>query len=69
MDNKNDLPSTTIVLPKNRLVLPPILSRQRKSSSSSLTSNATTSLDVETNNRFALSSKQNSFMKSISETL
>jgi hypothetical protein len=68
MDNKNDLPSTTIVLPKNRLVLPPILSRQRKSSSSSLTSNATTSLDVEINNRFALSPKQNSFMKSISET-
>lgn len=41
------------------------MSRQR--TSSSFTSNGTTSIDGETNNRFVLSSKQNSFMKSISE--
>jgi hypothetical protein len=53
------------VQPKSRLVLPPIIPRQR--TSSSFTSNTTTPLDSETNNRFALSARLNSFMKSISE--
>ncbi len=66
IDNKDDSPSTVIVPTKNRLVLPPILSRQ--GTTSSLASNTTAStLEGETNNRFALSSKQPSFMTSISE--
>jgi hypothetical protein len=66
IDHKDDLPPTVIVPTKNRLVLPPILSRQP--TSTSLVSNTTaTTFDGETNNRFALSSKQASFMTSISK--
>ncbi|CAF3733415.1 unnamed protein product [Rotaria sordida] len=68
MGNKNDLPSTTTTTSKSRLILPSIMSRQRTSSfSSNITSTPRTSLDVETHNRFPLSSRQASFMKSISE--
>ncbi|CAF2653059.1 unnamed protein product [Rotaria sp. Silwood2] len=69
MGNKNDLPSTTNLSSKNRLVLPSIISRQRTSSSfaSNITSTPGTPFDVDTNNRFPLSSRQTTFMKSISE--
>jgi hypothetical protein len=66
MGDKDDLPSKTNAPPKSRLVLPPIMSRQRTSSSFTSNTTATTAFDVETNNRFA-SSRQNTFMKSISE--
>ena len=67
MDNKDDLPSTAPVPHRAHRVLPPISSRRRSSSSTSFASNASTAFDGETTNRFTLPSKQNSFMKSISE--
>jgi hypothetical protein len=66
IDHIDDLPPAVIVPTKNRLVLPPILSRQ-PSSSSIVSSTTAATLDAETNHRFALSSKQTSFMTSISE--
>ncbi len=63
--NKDELPSTTMGSTKSRLILPPIIARQR---TSSLLTNATsTILDNETNNKFTLTSRQSTFMKSISE--
>lgn len=64
--NKDDLSSTTIGPSKTRLILPPIMSRQGTLSSFG-SNGATTSVDNETNNRFTLPSRQNTFMKSISE--
>ncbi|CAF4611135.1 unnamed protein product [Rotaria sp. Silwood1] len=70
MGNKNDLPSTTTATSKSRLILPPIMSRQRTSSfASNITSIPGTPSDVDANNRFPLSSRQTTFMKSISEIL
>jgi hypothetical protein len=66
MGNKDDLPSKKTAPSKNRLVLPPILSRQRTSSSFASNTTAATPFDNEINNRFT-SSRQNTFMKSISE--
>ena len=64
--DKNKLTLTTNAPSRTRLILPSIASRQR--TSSSLKSNVTTTvLDNETNNRFTLPSRQNTFMKSISE--
>ncbi len=64
--NKNDLSLNTMVQTKDRLILPPIITRQR--TSSGLISSATsTTLDNDTNNKFTLPSRQSTFMKSISE--
>ncbi|CAF3496897.1 unnamed protein product [Rotaria socialis] len=66
--NKDELTSATNTASKNRLKLPPILPRQQ--TSSSFASNLTvTTFDKETNTRFPFSSRQNTFMKSISEIL
>ncbi|CAF3442031.1 unnamed protein product [Rotaria sp. Silwood1] len=64
--NKDELPSTKSAPSKSRLILPPIIPRQQ--TSSSFGTNVTlTTFDNETNNRFALPSRQTTFMKSISE--
>ncbi|CAF4646133.1 unnamed protein product, partial [Rotaria socialis] len=69
MGSKNDLTSITSETSKSRLVLPPIIPRQRTSSSfaSNATSTTSTAFDVDTSNRFPLASRHNTFMKSISE--
>ncbi|CAF0961507.1 unnamed protein product [Rotaria magnacalcarata] len=69
MGSKNDFTSTTSETSKSRLALPPIIQRQQTSSSfeSNGTSTTSTTFDVETNNRFPLASRHNTFMKSISE--
>ncbi|CAF1590355.1 unnamed protein product [Rotaria magnacalcarata] len=66
--NKDELTSATNTASKSRLKLPSILPRQQ--TSSSFASNLTvTTFDKETNTRFPFSSRQNTFMKSISEIL
>lgn len=53
---------------KSRLILPPILPRQQ--TMSSFTTNVSrTTTGKDTSNRFRLSSRQTTFMKSISEIL
>jgi len=62
----NDDEDNSLSIQKTRLVLPPITSHQRKSSFASQTT-STSSFDGETTKRFVLPSKQNPFLKSISE--